>query len=127
MILTTAAATCLALNVYFEARDQDYDGQLLVAEVTLNRVNSEHYPDDVCGVVWQDKAFSWTHDGKSDKPKNVKAYLQAQIVANNVLINGCEICTEATHYHTIDSRPYWADTLHMVGQWGDHKFYLEER
>jgi len=60
MILTAAAATCLALNVYFEARNQDTDGQILVAEVTMNRVADDRFPDEVCAVVWQNKAFSWT-------------------------------------------------------------------
>ena len=31
-MITLAAASCLALNVYFEARDQDTDGQRLVAQ-----------------------------------------------------------------------------------------------
>jgi N-acetylmuramoyl-L-alanine amidase len=76
MILTTAAATCLALNIYWEARNQDYDGQLLVAEVTMNRVYSDKFPNEICDVVYSKKAFSWTHDGLPDKPKNVEAYLE---------------------------------------------------
>lgn len=127
MILTTAAATCLALNVYFEARDQDIDGQRLVAEVTMNRVAMPGFPDTVCDVVWQDGAFSWTKDGRSDQPKEVGAWLLAQIVANEVLIYGCTFCTGATHYHTVDVDPYWAPKMGVVGQWGDHIFYVEKR
>ncbi len=127
MILTTAAATCLALNVYWEARNQDIDGQILVAEVTMNRVYDKKFPDEICDVVWQDKAFSWTHDGKSDEPKNIKAYLKAQIIANKVILNGCDICTDATHYHTTNSHPYWANKLKLIGQWGGHKFYINEK
>jgi N-acetylmuramoyl-L-alanine amidase len=126
MILTTAAATCLALNIYWEARNQDYDGQLLVAEVTMNRVYSDKFPNEICDVVYSKKAFSWTHDGLPDKPKNVEAYLRAQIIANDMLLNGCGICSAATHYHTLDSRPYWADKLKEVGQWGNHTFYIEQ-
>ena len=126
MILTAAAATCLALNVYFEARNQDTDGQILVAEVTMNRVADDRFPDEISAVVWQNKAFSWTHDGKPDKPKNVEAYLRAQIIAYDMLLNGCGICSTATHYHTLDSRPYWADKLKEVGQWGNHTFYIEQ-
>jgi N-acetylmuramoyl-L-alanine amidase len=100
MVVTIAAATCLALNVYFEARNQPTDGQYLIAEVTMNRVNDDRYPDNVCDVVWQGKQFSWTHDGKPDTPKNTDAWLKAQIIAYSVILYGCEICTEATHYHT---------------------------
>lgn len=51
MGLITQAALCLALNVYHEARSENYDGQMAVAQVTLNRVASEKYPDSICDVV----------------------------------------------------------------------------
>lgn len=122
-MITLAAATCLALNVYFEARDQSIDGQIMVAEVTMERVHNPDFPDSVCGVVWQPGAFSWTRDGKSDKPTDVTAWLQAQIIANEVLLNGCTLCTGATYYHTVDSYPSWARRMDFVGVWGNHIFY----
>ena len=124
-MLTLAAATCLALNVYFEARDQDTDGQRLVAEVTVQRVLTPGYPADVCNVVWQHGAFSWTEDGKSDKPTDTDAWLLAQIIANETLLYGCDLCIGATHYATVDALPYWADDLTIIGRWGNHIFYKE--
>ena len=59
-------AVCLATAIFFEARDQQITGQELVAEVVINWVEHERFPDDVCSVVYQPKAFSFTHDGKSD-------------------------------------------------------------
>ncbi len=123
MILTTAAATCLAMNVYFEARNQDVDGQKLVAEVTMTRAALPGFPDNVCDVVWQRGAFSWTADGRSDHPRDAKAWRQAQIVASDALIGGCDLCIGATHYATVDADPYWADSMEIVGTWGDHIFY----
>lgn len=125
MIITTAAATCLALNVYFEARGEEPDAQRMIAEVVMERVNTEGFPKTVCEVVWQDKQFSWTHNGKSDKPKDTVAWLYAQIVANEVLLFGGEFRTGATHYHTRDCKPYWADQMQMVGMYGNHIFYRE--
>ena len=125
MIITTAAAYCLALNVYFESRGEDPDAQRMIAEVVMERVYSEDYPNDVCGVVWQEGQFSWTHDGKSDKPEEVVEWLYAQIVANEVLLFGGEFRTGATHYHTRDTQPYWAKDLQMVGMYGNHIFYRE--
>lgn len=122
-MITLAAATCLALNVYFEARDQDLDGQYLVAEVVMQRVTSPSFPDTVCEVVYQPYAFSWTHDGKSDKPTDVRAWLQAQIIANDILLNGCMICLGATHYATKDAKPHWGPHLNLIGAYGDHIFY----
>lgn len=125
MILTTAAAICLAQNIYFEARGQDLDGQRMVAEVTMSRVETEGFPKTVCGVVWQKGQFSWTEDGKSDTPKDEKAWLLAQEIAADVLVNGCDLCTGATYFATVDAKPYWADDMDEVWRWGDHIFYTK--
>ena len=36
---------CLALNVYHEAKNQSYVGQVAVAQVVMNRVNDTRYPN----------------------------------------------------------------------------------
>ena len=118
------AVMCLALNIYFEARDQPIDGQLMVAEVTLNRVASPDFPASVCGVVWQPGAFSWTHDGKSDKPRDMQAFAQSVIIANEVLNDPSILLgTSATFYHEKSIHPYWANSYVEVGMVGDHIFY----
>jgi N-acetylmuramoyl-L-alanine amidase len=45
--------SCLASNIYFEARSEPIDGQIAVAFVTLNRVASKDFPDNICDVVKQ--------------------------------------------------------------------------
>jgi len=120
-----AAVMCLALNIYFEARSEEPMGQLAVAEVTLNRVTSSRYPDTVCEVVWQRKQFSWTHDGKSDKPKDARAWDMAVRVAKlamkhrDVVIVGNEV----THYHAEYVNPYWTTAYERVAKVGTHIFY----
>src|SRR5690606_17407057 len=47
------AEKCLAEAVYFEARSEPYRGQIAVAQVVMNRVFSPFYPNEVCGVVYQ--------------------------------------------------------------------------
>ena len=59
---------CLIAVVFFEARDQPVQGQFAVAEVVMNRVESDRWPNGICEVVFQNKQFSFTHDGKSDNP-----------------------------------------------------------
>lgn len=68
----TAAVLCLAANVFFEARDQDYDGRLAVMEVTQIRMDDHRYPDTICEVVHQPYAFSWTQDGASNDPRTYR-------------------------------------------------------
>ena len=49
----------LALNIYFEARNQPVKGQLAVAHVTLNRANQKD--KSVKEVVLEPGQFSWVH------------------------------------------------------------------
>lgn len=127
---------CLADNIYFEAKDEPYEGKLAVAQVTLNRVEHPQYPKTVCGVVWQqnkDKRtgkkvaqFSWTLDGKPDVPKSKTSYEQAYAVAEEVLLYGTQsdiIGTNALFYHSIRVNPYWAKKLDRVVKIGRHIFY----
>ena len=69
--------TCLAQNIYFEARSEPVAGMLAVGHVVLNRVASDRFPDTVCKVIRQGGErrrhrcqFSWWCDGRSDKPHN---------------------------------------------------------
>ena len=127
---------CMALNLYWEARDQGIKGKLAVGLVTLQRVQSKHYPSTVCGVVWQqnmDKRtgkmvaqFSWTLDGKSDTPKNTKAWEQAKMVTEAFAGDGGLVkdFTEGSHlYHADYVDPYWNDHYELTAQIGSHLFY----
>ena len=128
-----AAAMCLALNIYFEARNQPIQGQIAVAEVTLNRVASEKHPDTICGVVKQSNkngcAFSWYCDDNSDKPKEKEAFQRAQILSEMLIKNSKYIYVlgnRATHYHNDTVNPYWAKKFYKLKKIGDHIFYSED-
>ena len=87
---------CLATNIYHEARSESTIGKIAVAWVTVNRVNTERYPDTVCGVVYDavldskgnpkrhQCQFSWYCDGKSDDIKNKDAWYEAVQIATLV-------------------------------------------
>lgn len=124
---------CLALNVYFEARGEAAEGQLAVAMVTMNRVRSRHYPNSVCGVVWQKKQFSWTHDGKRDRPTNHRAWKLAQKIArftyqrygtlSERTRNALDLTKGALHYYAPHlTLPYWAKALSVTREIGGHIF-----
>jgi len=116
---------CLSAAIYYEARNQPVDGQLAVAEVIMNRVQSDRYPDDACEVINQNKQFSYTHDGKSDdflKEPEQEAVVRAILVASEVL-RGHGLGITSTHYHTTSIMPYWAQFYDYDGKLGDHMFY----
>ena len=120
---------CLADNIYFEARNQSNMGQIAVAWVTLNRVDSHEYPNTICEVVWEEKQFSWTHDGKSDEPKDKKAWNNAYRIAIKSIdifkdgYNEFDPTDGALHYHSIYSKPFWKNKHSFVINIDDHIFY----
>ena len=127
------ALMCLALNIYFEARSEPIQGQIAIAEVTLNRVASANYPNDVCSVVLQENKdgcqFSFWCDGKSDQPREHNSLRTSKALAELMLNEGRYITVignEATHYHSNDVHPYWANDLHKIRRIGKHIFYKKK-
>ncbi len=139
---------CLALNMYYEARDQGTAGKLAVSAVVLNRVNDNRFPNSICEVVtqgptrksWKDPntsypirnkcQFSWYCDGLSDKPKNEKVYKSALDFSRLILHNDVkfiDITDGATHYHADYVEPDWAKTKTRTTEIGDHIFYRWEK
>lgn len=119
---------CLAQNIYFESRGESRVGQEFVAWVTLNRVMNSDFPEEICKVVWQDSQFSWTHDGKSDQPRDAAAWATAQAIAGEVLVAyGVERDpTEgATYFHATTVKPSWAKSFERVVRIDNHIFYVD--
>ena len=114
--------TCMAVAIYFEARGEPINGQLLVAETIINRVADERWPDTVCGVVKQPHQFSFYSDGMSDKPRDMEAYEIAREVAA-VALSGDHLWSGALYYHTHAVQPVWRHDLEVLGQVGAHIFY----
>jgi spore germination cell wall hydrolase CwlJ-like protein len=120
---------CLALNVYFESRGESILGQRAVAWATFNRVDSPIYPNTICDVVWENKQFSWTHDGKSDEPKDLLSWMIALYVALDVYKDHTlgysfnDPTYGATMFHASYMTPDWADDFAKIAHIDDHVFY----
>ena len=129
---------CLALNIYFEAAVESTAGKLAVAQVTLNRVNSERYPETICGVIYEGPhtangfpkrdmcQFSWYCDGKHDNPNEGKAWKVSQNIAEYVLQNPgmLDITDSATHYYAdYIPAPRWAKARDKTVKIDTHIFY----
>jgi hypothetical protein len=70
-VITGAELACLEKNIYNEARGEIDEGQLAVAFVTIARAQSKKFPSSICGVVYQNKQFSWTFDKKILEPRPI--------------------------------------------------------
>ena len=57
-IIDQEELTCLAKNIYFEARGENRTGQYAVGLVTLNRLKSKRFPNTICKVVKQAKYWN---------------------------------------------------------------------
>ena len=134
-----AIIACLALNIYFEARDQPIDGQVAVTQVVINRVNDSRFPDSHCKVIKEGPVrnglpiigrcqFSWYCDGLRDTPRDQDAYRWAILVATGVLNRNYEDLVDgSTHYHADHVSPAWSTEETMVVKIGDHLFYRWEK
>ena len=133
-----SALACMAVAIYFEARAEPLAGQIAVANVIINRVMDDRYPDNVCEVITQGRLgskptdrvrrnqcqFSFYCDGKSDTPKDEAAFRYAIDIASNILGGVWFDPTDgATHYHSIDVSPIWAKTMTKVVRIENHIFY----
>ncbi len=133
---------CLALNIFHEARGESEEAQMAVAHVTLNRVNSSRFPDNICDVVKQARRdeqgqlirhkcqFSWYCDGKSDRIPNhtveQRAWKRAKRIAETAIEwhkAGEDFSQGALFYHADYVSPYWADTFEQTVTIDQHIFY----
>jgi len=121
---------CLAEAVYYEARSETKSGQKAVAEVVQNRVKSKHYPNTICGVVYQGAErttgcqFSFACDGSTMKEPRGKHWKRSQDIATLMITGGVKPFTDrSTHYHTVAVNPHWSGNLRATKNIGYHKFY----
>lgn len=119
----------LALNMYHEARGEGVDAMQMVGEVTLNRVESNRYPDNICDVVYQRKQFSWTHTKEDHTPHEKAVWEEAYSLAEDLLSGEIEYFNNgATHFINPDKVrriPNWTRKFEVVGEVGSHVFYAD--
>jgi|GEM_PF-43468 len=108
----------MANAVYGEARGEPYIGQVAVAAVILNRVNSPTFPNTVSGVIFEPLAFTAVADGQiwlTPNEQAKKAVLDA--------INGFDPTESALYYfnpNTATSSWIWGRP--QIKQIGKHIF-----
>lgn len=123
---TTKEINCLALNIYFEARNQPFEGKTAVGFVTINRVKNESFPNTICEVVTEKNQFSWYWDGKPDTPYEKYWWEICIDIAKYVILNNDKDVTDgALYYHADYVSPYWAKHFKISKIIGNHIFYKE--
>jgi spore germination cell wall hydrolase CwlJ-like protein len=123
---------CLTKNIYHEAGSEPFEGKIAVAQVTMNRVNSGQFPDDVCKTIHQKNVFyekvvcqfSWVCDRSLKfKPVNSVNYDESTKAAQKVLLENYRLpgLEKALYYHADYVNPRWGKE--KVAKIGHHIFY----
>lgn len=125
IVATNEDVTCLAKNIYHEARGEPFFGQLAVAQVTVNRLISGKFGKTICDVVYAKNQFSWTNKKQKQKAQDTVAWNSAVKIAKAIIYNTNAIPElKATHYHATHVKPRWARYKEQVAVIGKHIFYL---
>ncbi|MDP5084980.1 MAG: cell wall hydrolase [Yoonia sp.] len=123
---------CFAEALYFEARGETVRGMFAVGEVIMNRVDSNAYPDTLCGVINQGTGrkyacqFTYTCDGRAEVIGEPRSWERVGKVAH-ILMEGAPraLTGGATHYHTKAVSPSWAQRYPRTAAIGSHYFYRQ--
>lgn len=108
----------MANAVHGESRGEPYIGQVAVAAVILNRVNSASFPSTVSGVIFEPGAFTAVADGQIWLTPNETAK-KAVIDA----INGWDPTGEALYYFNPDTATSgWIWGRPQIKRIGQHIF-----
>ncbi|HEX5210179.1 MAG TPA: cell wall hydrolase [Pseudolabrys sp.] len=125
------AEKCLANAVYFESRDEPVRAQIAVAQVVMNRVFSPFYPNDVCGVVYQNAGrhlacqFTFACNGVPAVVTEPDAWARAQHIARDMLDGRLWMpeVAKSTHYHDYWAHPNWVGEMRRMDRLGGLIFY----
>jgi len=123
------AITCMARSIYWEAKGKDSADMEAVANVVMNRLGHEGFPDTVCGVVKQGSEskscqFSWWCDGRSDSVQEEVPYALAKEIARKALNKQLPDRTGgALYFHDRTVKPDWARQYIKTADIGLFRFY----
>lgn len=108
----------MANAVYGEARGEPYTGQVAVAAVILNRVESAAFPNTISGVIFEPGAFTAVADGQIWLTPNERAK-EAVVDA----INGWDPSGNAEYYFNPDTATSkWIWSREQIKRIGKHIF-----
>ena len=120
---------CIAIAAFLEARGEGPDGMLAVADVVMERVADDRWPDDPCAVVQQPAQFAYLPLWRVDEIVAFEhdASWSMALDAARAAMAGDGLGSGATHFHWVGENPYWTKNADLVGRMGNHLFWRIEK
>jgi spore germination cell wall hydrolase CwlJ-like protein len=121
--------TCLSRTIYWEARSEGVTGMEAIANVVMNRLGHEGFPETICKIVMQGREqgacqFSWWCDGRSDDAKEDESYAIAKEIARKALNRQLTDRTGgALYFHQRKATPSWSKEYIKTVEIGEFFFY----
>lgn len=104
--------TCMACNLYFEARSESLKGQIAAGQTVMTRLFSNYATDKstVCSIIWEKAQYSWTLQSVLPARQRVmmdkKALKQVMTAATQALCRGASGYSNYYAWNTV--YPKWA-------------------
>lgn len=110
----------LARIIHAEARGEDFEGQVAVGAVVMNRVESAQFPNTIRGVVYQPRAFTAVDDNQIKLSPNEQAFEAAKAA-----LAGEDPTQGALYYYNPKTATdKWIKTRPIVKEIGNHVFSI---
>lgn len=126
--LSLEDTVCMAENIFYEARGETLDAQIIVGHVVLNRAANRK--KTICEVVHQKNQFSWTiapYEIDFDDEIENAAFVAATNIAIEVMTGKHDDMNIGANYYfnpeKLKKLPGWVSEMTPVGVYGNHHFY----
>lgn len=116
--LTKEDKDLLARLVHAEAKGEPFKGKVAVAEVVLNRMEDEKFPDTVKGVIYEKRQFDPVSNGEINKP----AGSEAKKAVDEALSPEKKVTDALFFYNPETAGDKWIKTRPVIRKIGNHAF-----
>jgi N-acetylmuramoyl-L-alanine amidase len=110
----------LARLVQAEAEGEPYEGKVAVADVVLNRVEHEQFPDTIKDVIYQKNAFEPVQNGSINEPASNEAVKAVE----EALVDQGKNEELLYFYNPETATSEWIFSREVVKKIGNHSFAI---
>jgi N-acetylmuramoyl-L-alanine amidase len=120
VLVTAEEKELLARLVSAEAKGEPYSGKVAVAEVVLNRVEDEQFPDTVREVIYEKNAFQPVHNYSIKQPADQESVEAVE----DALIEQKDENEALYFYNPETATDNWIQTRKVIKKIGKHVFAI---